>query len=928
MKPQRDPSTRICIAYSRVLLSAILLLILGACSRSESRPAYRIGFSQCADDAWRMKMNREMLREKNFYENVSLEIRTANASNAQQIADIRHFIDQKVDLLVVSPNTSEALVSVIEEAHNAGIKIIVADRKVFTDSFDAFVGANNYQIGQAVGSYVQSLLSEGGCVVEITGNMASSPAVERHNGFLSVIRNSDKAIRLIGTSDGRWLQDSAFECMLSLLHTHPRIDVVFAHNDEMALAAWNAARTLGREKKIRFIGIDALHGKKNGVGLVADNILTATFQYPAGAEEIFRIAMDLLHGEQVPRETTLGTMVIDKKNVRVMELQGDYISQQDKKIEFLNDKIDLYTESYNLQHRFLLLSCLLIAIIVVVLLFLALALRSKNRLNRQLIEQNGSISAQKIQLEEQRDKLIELSRQVEESSQNKLRFFTNISHEFRTPLTLIADPLKRLMSDKEPEENRRYLLKLIDRNVEILLRLVNQILEFRRYENGYLEITPTRVNFREKIEGWNESFLHLFGSKRIRFDFAFAAEEDYTISLDLYQAEQIYYNLLHNAGKYTPEQGEIKVTLSRGNDCEDTYLQLEIFNSGSVIPKESLDKIFDRFYQLQDQQMGTGIGLAIVRAYVDLHGGTITASSTEGVGTTFTLRLPVGLDESTPPHETTSIESVAQPTENQDKPLLLVIDDNQDVCSYVRRLYKSHFLILSACDGIEGLNIARNSLPDIILLDVMMPNMDGLECCRQLKQDIRTCHIPVILLTARSEEGHRIEGYECGADSYITKPFSSVVLSARIHNLLENRRRMQHRTPTDEFFNQEIKGQEQEYAFIVKLNQYIMANIDNPSLEVEAIGKHMALSRMQFYRKIKTLTGYSPNEYVRVVRLKRAATLLRNTHKNISEVCYETGFSSPSYFSKCFKSYMGESPNDFKRRFCHDDPAPFEEMQV
>lgn len=907
--------------YSLVKNILFLLMVSLAigCHKSDDTRLYHIGFSQCADDVWRVKMNQDMVREAMFYGNIDLEIRTANGNNAQQIADIQYFIEKRVDLLIVSPNTSEVLTPVIEQAHNAGIKIIVADRKVFTDSYDAFIGADNYQIGQAVGNYLSVLLPQGGNIVEICGIKTSSPAIERHEGFINLIKGCGIDFRLLATLDGQWNKSTACESMLAILEEYPDIDVVFAHNDEMASGAYEAAQSVGRERDIKFIGIDALHGAANGVGMVAADILSATFMYPNGVEKIFQQAMALLSGEPVARESILSTAIIDKSNVRVMELQGDYIVQQDIKIERLNDMIGTYAEIQNRQRISLYISVVFICIIFVALLGVVVLLRSKNRLNRELMVQKDNILKQNQLLEEQRDKLIELSCQVEDSTQAKLQFFTNISHEIRTPLTLIADPLKRLMSGNESETSERYLLSLINYNVDILLRLVNQILEFRRYENGKTEMTKSEVNMREIMLKWNDSFLHMFRRKNIAFNFNAQSDIDYNITIDVNKIEQVYYNLLNNAFKYTPENGKIKVSLDSCQEGLNKFLQVSIFNSGAYISPVDIDKIFDRFYQVSEQSAGSGIGLAIVRAFIDMHKGTIRVVSNQDSGTTFIIRLPQSLemDDASASNNTLTEMSDEVMTEamTSDKPVLLIVDDNDDICSYISNSYSDKFAVLTAANGGEGLKIAYSVLPDVIILDVMMPGMNGLECCEQLKNDIRTSHIPVIMLTARSADIQRVEGYECGADSYITKPFTTEVLSARIHNLLENRRRMQQRILEGGPVNDDSNlGKKKDNQFIEKLNEYINANIDNVALEVRAIGSHMAMSRMQFYRKLKVITGLSPNEYVRMIRLKRATELMLDPNKSISDICYETGFSSPSYFAKCFKNYMGVSPNDYKRK--------------
>lgn len=901
------------------------VVALSACDRlSMEKEMFHVGFSQCTNDEWRDKMNRDMLREAMLYDNISLDIRTAEGNNAQQIEDIRYFIESGVDLLIVSPNEAVAITPVVEEAYNKGIPVIVVDRNVLTDCYTAFVGANNYQIGQAVGGYVRGMLPRGGKVVEITGLMGSTPAIERHQGFLNVVRNAED-IEVLCSEDAMWIEDRAYSQMLSILSEHDNIDVVFAHNDIMAYGAYRAAKSVGREKGIKFLGIDALPGETNGVGLVSQGIFDATFMYPSGVDVVLRTALNILEGRGFERETTLSTAIIDKTNVKVMELQGLYITEQEVKIEQLNQRVGAYTNAYSSQRTITLLSMLFLALVIVMLVILASALKSKNRLNQKLLEQNQDITEQKSQLEAQRDQLIELSRQVEEATQAKLVFFTNISHEFRTPLTLIADPLDRLCKENLPEKERLYLMGLISRNVNILLRLVNQILDFRKYENGKLQLHFTEVDFAQKVAEWNDSFVPIFRRKHIDLRVQHTTNGNYSIILDEDKVEQIYYNLLSNAFKYTPEGGVITIIISNyEEEGAAPCIQLEMNNSGAYIPLDKLNQIFDRFYQLEGNTYGSGIGLAIVKAFVEMHQGTVFASSNPESGTTITVRLPQmermieggTLDNNTYTEQLSQSKDTHFEVDDREesepmRPRILVVDDNDDIRSYITQFYHNDYEVFEASNGVEGLDIARRSMPDVILMDVMMPGMNGLECCKRLKEDRLTCHIPVIMLTARSVEAQRAEGYQYGADSYITKPFSSDVLSARIHNLLEARSRMQKIVvegavlSKDEMIDMDVE-------FIEKLNEYINANMTNSQLDVESLSINMAMSRMQLYRKIKMLTNYSPNEYLRVVRLRKAKELLLTTTLSIAEICYMTGFSSPSYFAKCFKSFTGELPSKYR----------------
>ena len=566
------------------------------------------------------------------------------------------------------------------------------------------------------------------------------------------------------------------------------------------------------------------------------------------------------------------------------------------------------------------------------------SLRSKNRLNRELSEQKRQLEEQRDKLEEQRDKLeeqrdqlIQLSHQLEEATHAKLVFFTNISHDFRTPLTLVADPVEHLLADKTLNGDQHRMLMLIQRNVNILLRLVNQILDFRKYENGMMEYTPVPVDILSSFEGWNESFLAVVRKKHIHFSFDKLADTDYHTLADVEKLERIYFNLLSNAFKFTPENGKVTVRLSPLTKEDGRWIRFTVANTGSMISVEHIRNIFDRFYRIDMHHAGSGIGLALVKAFVELHKGTISVESDEKQGTIFTVDLPMQTCEVTVSVDSPLSSSIgasvssalnnAQVAEEEEterdydssKPSVLIIDDNADIRSYVHSLLHADYTVIEAVDGSEGIRKAMKYVPDLIISDVTMPGIDGIECCRRLKSELQTCHIPVILLTACSLDEQRIQGYDGGADSYISKPFSSQLLLARVRNLIDSHRRLK------QFFGdgQTLAKEDvcdMDKNFVEKFKSLLDAKLGDSNLNVEDLGKDMGLSRVQLYRKIKSLTNYSPNELLRIARLKKAASLLASSDMTVAEIGYEVGFSSPSYFTKCYKEQFGESPTDFLKR--------------
>ena len=902
------------------LLLSILCLagILMSCTQKHTR--YRIGVSQCSDDEWRHKMNNEIVREALFYDGVEVEIRTAKDNNRTQIADIKYFIDKKVDLLIVAPNEAAAITPVVEKAYRQGIPVVVIDRKILSDKYTAFVGADNYEIGKDVGQYILNRLHGKGKVLEITGLEGSTPAMERHKGLTDVLKE-EPGIEITASVDGAWLQSVAGEKMDSVFQTNKNIDLVFAQNDRMAIGAYLSARQQQLEKEMLFVGIDALPGKEYGVEQIINGVLDATFIYPTGGDKVVQVAMDILEKRPYERDTKLSTALVDKTNARVMQLQTDHITEQDGKIERLNNQVNEYLSRYSAQTMFL-YACLIILLLFAALLAIIVrAYWTKNRMNMEL-------SRQKKKLEEQRDQLISLSKQLEEATHAKLVFFTNVSHDFRTPLTLVADPVEQLLEDKALTPRQQSLLKVVHKNVHILLRLVNQILDFRKYENDKLELVRANMNLRVQLQEWSHSFQTLALKKHIHFVLEVNDDRaDYLMAVDAEKMERVYFNLLSNAFKFTPENGTITVTLSTLTKEEGgRYARLVVADTGSGISVQHIRHIFDRFYQIDVNHAGSGIGLALAKAFVELHGGEITADSVEGKGTVFTVDIPMTVVEEpsadlvqepritqqTVVEELEDMETEEQiPDEN--KECILIIDDNADVRDYVKSLLKEEYTVIEAPDGRAGLKKAMKYVPDAIICDVMMPVMDGLECCRKLKTELQTSHIPVMLLTACSLDEQRIQGFECGADSYISKPFNSKLLLVRLRNLMDNHKRLK------QFFGDKTTLSKESVSdvdkgFVDRFRELIEENLADSELSVEDLGGKMGLSRVQLYRKIKALTNYSPNELVRIARLKKAASLLASSEKTISEITYEVGFTSPSYFTKCYKEYFGESPTDFLKR--------------
>ncbi|HON03026.1 MAG TPA: substrate-binding domain-containing protein [Paludibacteraceae bacterium] len=910
------------------LFNLIVLLFFLPSKALPIKKEFLIGVSQCSDDAWRRTMNEEILREASFYPNLKVKIKTAFDSNQKQIRDIESFIEDKVDILIVAPNEAIPLTPVIENAMKCSIPVILVDRKINSDNYTAFVGADNYQIGKEVGIYVANLLKRKGNIVEITGLKGSTPAVERHKGFRSVIDNYPQ-IKIVYENDGGWLRDEAREKMKNAIRLNIPIDLVFAHNDEMATGVYEAYQVYNEKEKPKIIGIDALPGTNGGIQKVLDGILDATFIYPTGGEKAVQIAVRILRHEPYDKENILYTAVVDKTNARVIKLQTDQIIQHQNRIAQLNQVLNKNLSQYSTQRIFLVLSLTVLFVILLLLALLFKSYKHKNKVNRELEIRNTAINRQKEELAEQRDQLLMLSKNLEEATQAKLVFFTNISHEFKTPLTLILGPLDRLQEKENLSEEGKQLILLMRKNVHLLLKLIDQIIDFRKTETGKMQMTFTFGDLKLFISDICQSFRFLAQKKHIHFNF-FSDGDDFVLWFDSDKMEKICYNLISNAFKFTPENGKIEVKLSKYALNDEFFAKIIVSDSGIGMPNSQLDKIFDRFFKIGNNTQNSGIGLHLTKMLVELHNGIIEVQSVEGKGSTFTVTIPfkqkdIAMSEQYPDinfernyQEKINYMDVSDEINdeyNAEKPLILLVDDNADVRNFIKTLLQNEYTIIEAKDGQSGLLKAMKYVPDLIVSDVMMDKMNGFELCKAVKENISTSHIPVILLTAYAMDEQRSLGFESGADAYIPKPFNENLLKIRIRKTIENRKKLK------EYFQNHLAfGDKKELLnevdnnFLERFRRIIEENLMDTELNIDDIGKSMGLSRVQLYRKVKSLTNYSPNEFIRIIRLKTAEQMMITGEKSISEIAYDTGFTSPSYFTKCFKEYFNENPTDFLKR--------------
>lgn len=513
------------------------------------------------------------------------------------------------------------------------------------------------------------------------------------------------------------------------------------------------------------------------------------------------------------------------------------------------------------------------------------------------------------------------AQRIHELDALKIRFFTNISHEFRTPLSLIITPLEKILG-KGVEANIQQQLILVQRNARRLLNLVNQLLDFRKMEVQEIKLHTSEGDIVAFVKDLTTSFSDLSEKKQIHLDFH-SSVKALNMLYDPDKIEKIIFNLLSNAFKFTPEQGNISVDVQVQHG---STLAIIVKDNGIGIPLEQQERIFERFFQhdipgsLLNQ--GSGIGLSITREFVKLHSGTITVDSAPGMGSTFTILLPLkGLVSQlvvTDP-VSTNILSVPAPAAltpapyTGKKPVLLLIEDSEDFRFYLKDNLGVHFHIIDAANGKLGWAILQHTVPNLIVSDVNMPEMDGLELCRRIRQNQRLAHLPVILLTARASEEDQLEALDNGATDYITKPFNYEVLLSRIRNIVSQQ------VSLKKTFQQHIDAHPEEIAissqdelFLQQALQIVEKNISNPDFSVEELSRGLHMSRVSAYKKLLSITGKTPLEFIRSIRLKRAAQLLGKSQLTIAEVAYEVGFNNPKYFAKYFKLEYGVLPSAYK----------------
>ncbi len=754
---------------SMILVLAVMATMVFmplATSCSHDKPQYVIGVSQCSEDIWRDKQNAELRLGAYFHDNVELRFAVAYDSDERQVQQIDSLVATGIHLLIVAPNQVSTISPAIDRAFDKGIPVIVFERKTNSHKYTAYIGADNYEMGQIMGDYVADRMGGKGTVMEVMGLKGSSPAIERHKGFVDALK-AHPGIHLLATLQGDWTEESAYQAVKAYDGDLSTVDFVFGQNDRMAMGVRRALiEQRGEQAPLpMFCGIDGLAGKDGGIQLVRDSILDATYIYPTRGDQLLQLAVDILDGKPYEKEVQLMSALVTRDNANVLLMENEEIVRQSAYIDQLHNMANGYLKKLSNQRLLTLFAIGIVALLLVVLVIIYMY-----HLQRAKIAQER-----------------------EQMAHAQLDFYTQVSHQLRTPLTLIEGPLDRLADTpdmRQASDETVQMLGIVRRNTAQLSGLVNQILD-----------AQTGTNLKD-------------------------------LSQDEFDA------------------------ITVGDTAQ---------------PNATADS-------LSEATAGT---------------------------------VPAG---------------------NGEQPRLLIVDDNADIRTYLRTILQGQYQVSEAPDGQKGLEVACEEVPDLIVSDVMMPVMNGLEFCQRVKNDTITSHIPVILLTARALSKHQIEGYESGADAYITKPFSADLLLARISNLLRSRHKLKDiwgngfspkepaaiieepalpdPTDTQEVVAKPTPSELRDNEFIARFKKVVDDRLADSDLSVEDIASDMHLSRVQLYRKVKALTGATPVELLRKARLTRGRQLLETTSKNISEVAYEVGFSAPSYFTKCYKDEFGTLPGE------------------
>jgi signal transduction histidine kinase/DNA-binding response OmpR family regulator len=875
------------------------------------------------DDVWRQAMMVEMNIEVSNYENIDIIVMDAEENNQKQIRQIRELIKRKVDVLIISPNESDSLTPIAVEAYRAGIPTIIADRKINSDEYTSYVGGDSYEIGKMAGQHASSLLPDSATILEIWGTKTTSPAIERHQGFIDGLDKS-KGFNIISI-EGKWRREIARD-ETEKLPSYENIDLVYAHNDVMAIGAREAIikRDSSLIPKIKIMGVDGAFGKDAGLEAIADGRIDASFLYPTGGDEVIKVAMKILTGQPVEKQYILeGTRIIDKPTAQTLLLQSDQLINYQNRIEQQRKNLESIVNEFSILRHSLILILLLAGLLFLFSIYIFY-------INRKIKRRNSQLRLKNDEIEHQKQQLIILNEKIKEVNDQKVRFFMNVSHEVRTPLTLIVSPLEKWIKNVQDPALLADLTRM-KKNTDRLTRIINQLLDFQKIESDKTQLNISNKDIVSFTTTVKSLFDELAETRNIHYSFT-SNKPSAQLWFDADKMEKILVNLLSNAFKFTQDNGTIAVDMH----CYDEKISITVSDNGTGISKDKQPLVFDRFYtDSSDNKTGTGIGLHLTQEFVKMHGGKISLESDPNKKTVFTIEIPTGKHH-LPEYsiienqnkilesDTESIidaERTREITARKYNYTILIVEDDQGIREYLSEELSENFQVLTAENGLEALQLMEKQTNiTLVLSDVLMPWMNGFELCKKIKASPVLSDIPVILLTALGEIDQRMYGIAEGADDYIRKPFHIDYVKVKIIRLLEERRRLQKKfmqtmqTGGIPIIENNKKIDSSDEIFISQFISLLETSYAKTDISVEKLSEELNISRVHLYRKIKEISGLTPVDYLRNFRLSKAVELLDKRRFSVSEVAYQTGFSSPAYFSKCFKDVFNMTPSEYMEK--------------
>jgi signal transduction histidine kinase/CheY-like chemotaxis protein/AraC-like DNA-binding protein len=840
-------------------------------------------------------MNNEIFTEADLIvsHNVNVLYKDAKADNLLQIKQVEELVNNGIDVLMISPNESEPLTPIVESVRARGIPVVVIDRRISSENFDAFIGGNNLSVGRLAGEMSVDLLLEKDIrspkILSVTGLEGSSPAQERQFGFEEVLSANQLDTDVVKSD---WKKQTARKLLDSINKINYKYyDLIFAHNDEMASSASEIYSN--STKKPIIIGVDGLATNGGGLEMVINNKIDGTVSYPPSGAKALRLAFDLALGKSVNKYNYENIFKIDQRNASTLYNEALRVRSQQQKLKSLIENYDSLSLDIEEKNQVILWISILSGLLFISVWLSFFFLYQKNRANNLLRTKQEVINHQNKEISQNRDQLISALKQMEEMSEMKTQFFSNISHEFKNLLALMSLDLDKVVADSSTKSRLTRYLSMINSNLNRLLSYKNLNSDEYPIELKYGDLSETvkevAMNFKLSIE-----------AKKLKFNVeAPPVFTDYDADV----IQKVLSNIISNAIKYT-KKGSISIRLFE----DDKLIYITIADTGIGIPENEIPKIFERHKRSSlsgEDKDSYGIGLHFCKSLISLMNGKITVSSKLNKGSAFTISLPVK-------PELENLQKKTHKEIDKSKPTVFIAEDNPHILARIVQILEENYNVLFENNGIDAYKQINYHHPDIVISDILMPGMDGIQLCQKLFDNPSTINIPVLLLSAVQGDEIRTQGYKTGADAFLSKPFSSETLLSRVENLLKK----SIKTKTTSKISVQVNSKsDEDNKFLTAISDYLYENISEYNFKIEDLLSELGMSRSKFYRKLKSLTKLSPNDYIRKIRLDYASQILIKADFSIAEVAYKVGFTDVKYFSKIFKKEFNVTPSEYRDKF-------------